>query len=178
MSDLTEQTPSNASVQPVNKKQKVVEIEIKTLTDKQKISIISIVLVLVLQILYLLNLNIFTNFFKGMISGNYQPLADYAGAFLKTFIPYALILFVFFAFYSLYVILIKDEEHIKYLYQVWYYLIVMLFVDFVLFFMSEATSDPYTIELFLALFIIMLSLIITLAPFGIYELLKQRTTQL
>lgn len=166
------QTKNNASIP----EQPIVEIDLGNLTDTQKIVLVSVPVVLVIQLFYLFNMNLLTDFFKGIITGaSYKPIADYVKDFVTTFVPYLGVIFLFFALYSGYILLLNDQVYLKELNKLYFYLFVALFVDFVLFFMSVSTLDPYTTEFFLFLFVLLVSVMIAFIPFGLYDLLEERT---
>lgn len=182
MSESPEQSVSSPSV-PVKSPSSTpepsgIEIDLQNVSDTQKIAIISILVTFVIQIIYLFNMHILTDFFKGMISvASYKPIGDYVSNFISAFVPYLVVVFLCFAFYSAYVVLVNDSDHLKFLNTIYLYLVVSLVVDFILFFMSVSTSDPYTTEFFLFLFVIIIMMLIAWIPFGIYDLLEKRTTQ-
>ena len=171
-----EQSPDKSSPEPAPKHETtdVIEIDIENLSDTQKFVLLSVPVVFVVQLFFLLNLKVFTDFFKGMIVGDYVLIPDYVKNFIVIFTPYLLLVFVFFALYSAYVILINDLDYMKFLNKILFYLFVALFVVFILFFMSASTVDPYTTELFLFLFMTIVMIIIEFLPFGLYDLLEER----
>ena len=152
----------------------ILELHITNLSEKEKLTLVLIPAVLVFQVFYLFNLNLLSNMFKGMIKSPYQPVADYAEVFLNTWVPYLVLLFVFLSLFFSYTLLVNDEATIKLLHQGFFYLGVAIFTDFILLFMSIGTNNPYTTELFVFLFMILLSIFIAFLPFGIYDLLDQR----
>lgn len=155
-----------------------IDIDLNNITGTQKIVLLSILLTYVIQIIYLFNMNIVTDLFKGMITVNsFKPIGDYVNNFVSTFVPYLAVIFLCFAFYSAYVVLVNDSDYLKLLNKISMYLVVGLVIDFILFFMSISTSDPYTTEFFLFLFVIIVMVLIAWIPFGIYDLLEQRLTQ-
>ncbi len=180
MSESTDQSSANNSSQMTpstpSPEQSLVEIDLNNLTDTQKLVLVSIPIALVVQIIYLFNMHLITDFFKGMIVGiSYKPIADYVTSFLSTFVPYLVVIFLFFALYSVYLILVNDGEYLKLFNSVFFYLAIALVVDFILFYMSVSTQDAYTTEFFLFLFVIIVMGLIAWLPFFLYDVLEKRT---
>ena len=75
----------------------IIEIDIDKLSDTQKLVLLSVPIVFLVQLFYLFNLKFFSDFFKGMIAGDYVLLPDYVKNFIVIFIPYLILIFVFFS---------------------------------------------------------------------------------
>lgn len=177
MSDAQPQPAPSDNGQIKTENEQIVEIDLSSLTDTQKISLITVLFAFLVQVVYLINLNIVSGIIKSMITQQYQALADYVTAFINSFVPYLLVVFIIFALYSVYVLLLDDPNFMKLFYQIFKYLLIALVVDFILFFMSSSTGNPYTTELFTFFLMLLINLIIAFIPFGVYEFLKIRETK-
>ena len=171
---MNDQSISAELIQSNEDSSEILELHFSNLSGQEKLTLVLIPVVLAFQAFYLFNLSLLSEIFKGMIKSPYKPVADYATAFLNTLVPYLLLLFVFLSVFFSFTLLVKDEATIKMLNQGYFYLGVAIFTDFILLFMSISTNNPYTTELFLFLFMILLSGFIAFLPFGVNDLLDQR----
>jgi hypothetical protein len=156
----------------------ILEIDITNITGKQKKALLSVPVTLFLQIVFFFNLQSITNIFKGMIVNNGYAInlvADYVTQFVNTLVPYLLIIFLVLALYFSYIIIINNEEYFKILEQTFNYIVLGIVTDLVFLFISLGSLDPTTIELFIFLFVVLLSIAISLVPFAIYGLLNKET---
>ena len=142
MSDSPSQAASSDNGQEKTENEKIVEIDLGNLTDTQKLSLIMVLVAFVVQLIYLLNPNIISGILRPMITQQYQAIADYVTSFINTFVPYLVLVFIFFAFYSVYVLLLNDPDFMNLFYTIFKYFLIALFIDFILYFMSSSTGDP------------------------------------
>lgn len=192
MEESANSTPAVEESSETSSKPETVVIDLGQLSDKQKITLLSVLGTIVLQVVYLLNMKVITDLFKGPVADSYKIVSDYVIEFINTFIPYLILVFVFLAFYFSYIILLGDEDYLKVAARAFEYSLIILLGDFVLYVVALMTISPLTnnnfgqlvpnqaypasIELFVFLFLLILSVVISLLPFYVNKYLSEKET--
>ena len=140
---------------------------------------------MLLQVVFLFSLNLFTSLFKGLIPISFRDVPDYVSAFLNTFVPYLLVIFITVALYIAYVILVQDPDYLKAGAQLFDYCGIGFIASFMLYFIAVVSLPPFSgssvnaalpnsVEFFILLTTVLLAVEISLLPFEVYRYLTNQ----
>ena len=177
MINVTEQSTMDDKLESKDDGEVNIVIDVNNLTDDQKKLLLVTGLSFVFQKIYLFNLQIFTDLFKGFIVIQYNLAGAYIVSFIATLLPYLLIIFVFIDIYFAYLLLLNNHESMKSLSEIFTLITIILVIVIFMFFITVFSIPtfpptafyPTMVELVLFVIVVFFSLFILFLPFGVQK---------
>ena len=186
MSNLNEYQVPESDTDITDRPEQEIVVELGNLNENQKSFLILTLASFIVQILYLTNIQIITGLFKPFIALSYNPVADYIVEFFRPVSPFLIALYFGFMFFFMYVILLDEAEDLLSLAELFDYSLVGAIFFAVLFAISIFSIPtlpvtpfyPNIVELLLFLEVLFISLVIALAPYGLYKYFLSDTQEI
>ncbi len=185
MSNSDEQEQLHEKTISQGEKQKELIIDLSKLTDSQQLLLVLTGISFVIQILFLIDIKLFTDFFKGFVATQYNLMGLYIATFMNTLVPYLFILFFFVMIYLGFKILENEQKSLETFIEIFNYVslgLMTLIVMFIIAIYSIPSNPinevyPTLVELLLFLIVLFVSIFIVFLPFGLFKFYGSKDSQ-